>query len=187
MYKCSQKIIKVDISGGDIPIPAEERGKPVATDEANVHSVGLDAMDDFEQPAREALDFEIRKEGRPKRKKNEKQIFVQLSDNNSDPEHMPQHHRRVSGSPSTLDHIDKVMIFSNRNVEGYRCGSFLLFRVHVMNTSEPRCVVKHCNVEYRLYRNLKISLFRACHLRMWVSAQANCDVNSLNRDSTCGS
>lgn len=130
-------MIKVDISGGNIPIPAEERGKPVGTDVGNAHSVGLDAVDAFEQPGKEALDSDMRNEGQPRRKENEKQIYVQLSDNNSDPERLPHNHRRVSGSPSRLDHIDKVLIFSNRNVEGYRYGSFLLFRVHMIILRNP--------------------------------------------------
>jgi hypothetical protein len=121
-------------------------------------------VDSFEQPARDPLDSELRNEGRPRQKETEKQIYVQLSDNNSDPELMPHNHRRVSGSPSTLDHIDKVMIFSNRNVEGYRYGSFLLFKVHVMNTSKPRCVVNYGSVECSLYSCLKICWFMVCPL-----------------------
>ena len=92
-------------------------------------------MDAFEPPAREALASEMRHEGRPKRKENEKQIYVQLSDNNSDQEHVPHKHRRVSRSPSTLDHIDKVIFFPIVQCTGYRCGSFLVYRVQVMNNS----------------------------------------------------
>ena len=120
-------MINSAISGGDIPIPEKERGKTIATDATNANSLGKDAGDALESPAREALDSEIRNEGRPKRKENEKKIYVQLSDNYSDPEHAHHKRRRVSGSPYTLDHIDKVMIFSDRNVEGYRCCSFLVF------------------------------------------------------------
>ena len=98
-------MIKSAISGGSIPIPAEERGKPGAADVTNAHTVVLDAGDAFDPPAREALESEIRNEDRPKRKEKEKRIYVQLSDNNSDPVHVPNKHRRVSRSPSTLDQV----------------------------------------------------------------------------------
>lgn len=84
-------MINFAISGGDIPIPEKERGKTIATDATNANSLGKDAGDALEPPAREALDSEICNEGRPKRKENEKKIYVQLSDNYFDPEHA--HHK----------------------------------------------------------------------------------------------
>lgn len=65
-------MINFAISGGNIPIPKKERGKTIATDVTNTHSLGKDAVDAFEPPTREALDSEIRNEGQPKRKENEK-------------------------------------------------------------------------------------------------------------------
>jgi hypothetical protein len=45
--------------------------KPVDPHGGNAHSGELDVVDAFEQPAREALDSEIRIERRPKRKERE--------------------------------------------------------------------------------------------------------------------
>lgn len=100
-----KKLIKSAISGGDIPIPAEERGNPGDNDVTNAHTLGVDAVDVFDPPGKEALDSELRNEDRPNRKGKEKRIYVQLSDNNSDPVHMPNKQRRVSRSPSPLDQV----------------------------------------------------------------------------------
>lgn len=111
------------LSGGDIPEVAEERRNEVATDVPNMHSHGIIAGDTLEPETRGALESGIRNTGRTKRKEQEKQIYVQLSEDHSDPEHMAHKRIQVSRSPSTLEHIDKVYIISIRNVQVYKCGS----------------------------------------------------------------
>lgn len=110
--------------GGDIPEAAEERRKEVATDVTTLHSHGINAGDRLEPETRGALESGMGDTGRTKRKEQERDIYVQLSDDHSDPEHMARKHRLVYRSPSTLEHNDKVNFISNRNVQVYECGSF---------------------------------------------------------------
>lgn len=102
------------LSGGDIPQEAEERRNEVATDVTDVHLHGIIAGDTLELETRRALETMIGKPGRTKRKEQEREIYVELSEDNSDPKPMTGKHRQVSRSPPTLEHIEKVNVISIR-------------------------------------------------------------------------
>lgn len=102
------------LSGGDIPGAAEERRNEVATDVTHVHSHGIIAGDTLDPETRDALETVIGNPGRNKRKEAERAIYVHLSEENSDPEHITHKHRQVSRSPPTVDHTEKVNVMSIR-------------------------------------------------------------------------
>ncbi len=95
-----------------------------ATDVTKVHSHGIIEGDTMEPETRGALENETGNTCRTKRKEQERENYVQLSEDHSDAEHMAHKHRLVSRSQSTLEHIDKVNIISIRNVQVFKSGSF---------------------------------------------------------------
>ena len=101
------------LSGGDIPEAAEERRDEVETGLTNVHSHGIIAGDTLEPETRGPLEPVMVNTGRTKRKEQERQIYVQVSEDNSDPEHMTHKQKR---SPFTIEHIEKVNVITIRNV-----------------------------------------------------------------------
>ena len=102
------------LSGGDIPQEAEERRNEVATDVTDVYQHGIIAGDTLEPETRGALETMMGKPGRTKRKEQEREIYVQLSEDNSDQEPMTRKHRQLSRRPPTLEHIEKVNVISIR-------------------------------------------------------------------------
>jgi hypothetical protein len=108
------------LPGGDIPEAVEERRKETAIDATNVHSHGIIGGETLDPETIGGLESGIRNTGRKKRIEPEKQIYVELNEDHSDPEHLAHKHRLVSGSPSTIEHRDKVNFFSIRNVQVYK-------------------------------------------------------------------
>lgn len=85
--------------------------KEIATDATNVQSHGIIGGETLDPERRGGLESGIRNTGRKKRNEPEKQIYVELSEDHSDPEHMVHKHRQVSRSPSTIEHREKVIFF----------------------------------------------------------------------------
>lgn len=81
-----------------------------------MHSHGIIAGDTLEPKNRGALETGTGNTGRTKHKEQEREIYVQLSEDHSDPE---------------LEHIEKVKIISIRDVDVCKCGYFFLHNVHV--------------------------------------------------------
>lgn len=113
------------LSGGDVPEATEEHRKEVATDVTTVHSHGIVGRETLEHETRGGLESEMHSRTRKKWREPEQQIYVQLSEDHSSPEHMARKHRQVSRSPSTLEHVEKVnFLFPIHIVQVYKCRPF---------------------------------------------------------------